>query len=628
MRLWKWFGSLTITIKYIITITLIIIPIIIGAIYTANQNDDMDYYGLSYNLVQTQRMRTILIADLSQRLYDKHADNDLFAVTQVQEMMNEELDKYDATMTMLTDGDDTSGLYAADSSVIITHLDTINPMIDSYIADANSVIADPTDDDALDQLLNQTYEIDHELYQLMVTYEKTYLSGYQSLSAFNVMIIIVTILFLGLSLFLLRVLRKNEFYANYDNLTKLRSRASLFTDIAQLNPEEFRVVYLDIKNFKSINEVYGNNVGDDLLIQLANRIKSICGKKRMYRFGGDEFTILLHQRNMFALEDLEIFRQQLLEPFIDNRSRQHHLILSMGIVETDVGILDFEQKINLAIDLCADSSGYRQRPMVCDTKEVTANRILLKNSIITAIERRQIQPFFQPLHWSNGTIKGFESLARWNLGDSIINPGTFLPLVNRNGMGYELDINMVEMVAESLSKIFGAREDLELHVSINLAIDTLINIQIERLIEILTTQGIQGNHIIFEILEDVVINDKTRQKLRILKQHGFHIALDDFTTGATSFEYLKYEEVDFVKIDKQVLEKISIKDDYQHILADLVHMIHTSHKKVIVEGVETKDELDILVDMGVDIIQGYYFSKPLTLNDAISYIKQQKSKNS
>ncbi len=622
MRIWKWFTSLSITVKYIVTIILVIIPVIFGAVYTANQNDDMDYYGLSYNLVQTQRMRTIIIADFSQRLFEENANFNTFEVNQIETMMNDELTKYEDTLNMLVEGDSASGMRAADDPVIIHQLEHIQPMIDEYILNAKALIEDPTNTVLKEAILDETYEIDYQLYQLMILYENTYILGYQSLSTFSFLVIVVTILFLGFSLFLLRVLRQNEFYANYDNLTRLRSRASLFQDTQKLNPELYRVIYMDIKNFKLINDVYGNAVGDDILIQLAKRVQSMFGEKKVYRFGGDELAIICHEKGFFSLEQVSSFRRTLLEPFTDNRGRQHTINLSLGIVDAHVGIEDFEQKINLAIDLCFDSSLYKLKPMICDNTGSTAKRIKLKESIITAIQNNEIKPYFQPLHWANGEIKGFEALARWDLGGQIINPGSFLPLVNRNGMGYELDMKMVELVAQSLSTLFSTRTDLSLHVSINLAIDTLINIQVERLIDILAGYGIKGENIIFEILEDVIINDKTRLKLKTLKENGFQIALDDFTTGATSFEYLKFEEIDYVKIDKQVLEQIAVKDTYQHILLDLVNMIHTSHKKVIVEGVETKEELELLVKMGVDIIQGFYFSKPLELNHAAEYLSK------
>ncbi len=624
-KLLKWFSSLGITTKYIITIILIIVPFAIGGLYTQSKNDDMDHYGIGYNMVQNERLRTFVIADLVQRVVDGNAEGDSFKEANSILMLQTELPIFEDTIDSLRYGDEELGLLEVEDQDIIDRLDVLIVLVDQYVESSEKVMADPTDVVSREETIDLTYQIDNELFHLAVLYESNYHTGYESLSFINFFVAMITVMFLIFSLFLVRILRKNEFYAKYDTLTKVRNRNLIFEDIEQLNADDYHVIYIDLKEFKLINDVYGNETGDDILVLFANRLRQFCNTNSIYRFAGDEFVILKkNDSTMDILYDIANFREKLAEPFIDNRNRNHFINISMGVVTSGVGITDFEDKISLAIDLRYDSGNYKLKTMICDTFEKAEVRINLKKRIYNAIENSEISPYFQPLVWADGRIKGFESLARWNLHGEIINPGAFIPLVNRNGMGFELDMKMIEEVGKVANKLIDASPNKDIHISINLAVDTLNNVNVSELIEKMDSAGVSSNHIIFEVLEDVIIGEKTRSRLKKLKEAGFKIALDDFTTGATSFEYLKHEEIDFVKIDKQVLKGLEAGHTNSIVLSDLVKMIHNAGKLVIIEGVESKEELYILREIGVDIIQGYYYSKPMKLKDAIIYLEKEK----
>ena len=623
IKIRDWWMSLGITVKYIITITLIVIPFVIGAVYTSSKNDDMNYYGVSFNIVQAERMRTFLVSSYVQQIYNGNEEGDAFLVNSATALLEEQLPIYESHFEALIDGDTQLGIKAADNSRIIAQLEIITPLIEDYIEAAQNVIDDPTDTVSRDYVIDNTLIIDSTLYQLTILYENIYLSSYDQLSSLSVMTILVTVFILGFSLFLLKVLRKNEYYAKYDILTKVRSRSLIFDDILKLKADDFTVFYFDIKNFKQINEIYGNNIGDDILVEFARRLKEICKSEYVYRFAGDEFVIFTDDDELteYYMNNIETLKEQLLMPFIDNKGREHILSVSMGVVTRNVGITDFEKKINLAIDLRYDSANYKLKPMICDTLEKTESRIEIKSAIHTAIEDNQIIAYFQPLFTKEGTLKGFESLARWHFKDKVISPGVFLPLINRNGMGFELDMQMIESVAREFNRLQEIKQDLSPYVSINLTIDTINNVKIADLIARLDNITTMHGNIILEILEDVVIGSKTRSKLAELKKAGYKIALDDFTTGATSFEYLKIPEIDYVKIDKQVLKKLE-EGKSKVMLHDLINMIHTSDKQVIIEGIETKEELDIVTELGVDVIQGYYYSKPLPIKQALEFLEK------
>ena len=622
-KFFEWWSSLGITVKYIITIILIIVPFVIGAVFTSSKNDDMDYYGVSFNIVQSERMRTFLVSDYVQRIYIRDEEGKPFEVFQATLILEQQLQIYDFHIKSLKNGNEELGLIKTTNPQIVEKINSVIPLINDYVTAANNVINDPADTTSRDFVIDNALIIDNKLYELMSLYEDIYLSDYNLLSSMNFMIVLITLSVVGFSFFLLKVLRKNEYYANYDILTGLRSRSLIFDDIVRLNAEDFTVFYIDIKNFKQINDIYGNEIGDAILVEFATRLKQLTETDYIYRFAGDEFIVLVDDNAISKrfIEDADELKKHLLEPFVDLKNREHYLNISLGIVSKNVGITDFEKKINLAIDLRYDSANYRLKTIICDTKETTQNRIDLKNSIATAIEDNQIEAYFQPLFTSDAKLKGFEALARWNFNNQIIMPGTFIPLINRNGMGFELDMKMIELVGNEFNKLQEASPDLSPYVSINLTIDTLNNVKVSELIEKLDTITTMHNNILLEILEDVVIGKKTRAKLTQLQQAGYNIALDDFTTGASSFEQLKLPEIDYVKIDKQVLKGLQEENNNNEILLNLIEMIHTSDKQVIIEGIETKGELEIMTALNVDIIQGYYYSKPLPINKAVEFIK-------
>ena len=183
---------------------------------------------------------------------------------------------------------------------------------------------------------------------------------------------------------------------------------------------------------------------------------------------------------------------------------------------------------------------------------------------------------------------------------------------------------MISKVGIAYKRIVEETNNTDFYVSINLAIDTIINVDVDDLIVQLEATKISKDKLLLEILEDVVIDGQTARKLEKIYNAGYKIALDDFTTGATSFEYLKLPIIDYVKIDKQVLKDIERDSKDYDLLKELVTMIHTSNKSVIIEGIETLKELDLVKEAGVDIIQGYYYAKPLRVEVAIEYLKKQK----
>lgn len=621
-----WFSNLSLTIKYILAILLIIVPIIFGGIYTQSKNDEMDYYGTSYNIVQSERIRTFLLADYSQTLFRSDLESNAQLTFNSKALLKEQTDIYEEHIDILLYGSDDLDLPPASNEEIIDALEQLILKSDLFLENIEVLIQTPDDHDAIDYISSNTLALDQNLYELGILYEDTYLTGYQQLSTMNFFIIIISIIIVAFALLQYRLVKKIEFQAKYDLLTKLYSRASLYNDIAHLSPDEYGIIFLDIHRFKEINDVYGPRLGDKILKELSNRIKDVFSTSRVYRFGGDEFVILIKGSDEFhrIAKSIDSIHHKLIEPFTDRKNRSHNLLFSIGVAGTNLGFLSFDEKLKFTEDLRIDSRNYRLKPIICNDKGNCKKRIHLKESILTAIDENQIEAFFQPLHYTDGSFKGFEALARWNLDNEHISPGKFIPLINANGMGYELDLKMIELIGKAYPLLCTAKEEVTPIISVNLAVDTITNVSAQIIIDALQKTNIPLENIVLEILEDVIISDKTRLKLAKLSEQGYTIALDDFTTGATSFDYLTLDEFDIVKIDQSVVKQLEASETRHDVLKDLIQMIHTSNKDVIIEGIETKEEIEAVSKLGVDVIQGYFYTKPIPINEAIEYIKNLK----
>lgn len=622
-KVFSWFSNLSLTIKYIFAIILIIIPIVFGALYTQSKNDEMDYYGASYNIVQSERIRTFLLADYSQTLFRADLENNTQLLINSEALLSDQITIYEEHIDILLYGSQELDLPAANNEEIIEALNILIIKVDTYIETIEILLDTPDDHDAIDYISSNTLALDQELYELGRLYESTYLTGYQQLSTMNFFIIVISLIIVLFALLQFRLVKKIEFQAKYDLLTRLYSRSSLYNDIAHLNPSEYGIIFLDIHHFKDVNYVYGPMLGDSILKELSQRIKEVFSTTKIYRFGGDEFVILLkgdtNCKNV--VDNIDQIHFKLMEPFIDSKNRSHYLLYSIGFAGANIGFTSFEEKLKFAEDLRIDSRNYRLKPVICTDEDTCKKRRHLKNSIIKAIDNDQIQAFFQPLHYLDGSFKGFEALARWQLDDELISPGKFIPLINSNSMGYELDLKMIELVGKAYPELLNAKEAITPIISINLAVDTITNVNVQVIIDALQKTNIPVKNVVLEILEDVIISDKTRVKLAKLAEYGYTIALDDFTTGATSFDYLTLDEFNIVKIDQSVVKQLKTSTTKYEVLKDLIHMIHTSNKHVIIEGIETQEEIDAVSKLGVDVIQGYYYTKPLPLDEAIKYVQ-------
>ncbi len=389
------------------------------------------------------------------------------------------------------------------------------------------------------------------------------------------------------------------------------------------------VYFLDLDRFKQINDTLGHAVGDSILIEVAKRLKQLLKNKDIIaRYGGDEFVITL--TNVKNVKEAAKFAEQIIsnieKPMMIN-GQEVFISTSIGVSVYPVDGRNTEELIN-----CADramtyskKNGLNGYSFYFDELQTDAQRVLLLDSELRrAIDNREFELHFQPkICMDNEQIQGLEALVRWNnerLG--FVSPGEFIPYAEETGLIIPLSEVILEKACEAVIQM--QKYGWKIPVAINISsIHFKQHNFLDSIQTILERYNMPANNFEIEVTERTVMNsaNETVSKLVRLKQLGFKISIDDFGTGYSSLSYLVRFPLDCLKIDRSFIQHIGSLDEKQAVVDAIIQMSHRLKMKVVAEGVEQAQQVDILRKMNCDIIQGYYYSKPLPLNDLMEFME-------
>ena len=389
------------------------------------------------------------------------------------------------------------------------------------------------------------------------------------------------------------------------------------------------VYFLDLDRFKQINDTLGHAVGDTILVEVAKRIKTLLKNKDIIaRYGGDEFIITL--TNVKNVKEAAKFAEQIIgiiEKPLDINGQNIFISTSVGVSMYPVDGETTEQLIH-----CADKAmtyskknGLNGYSFYFKELQTDSQRVLLLDSELRkAIENREFDLHFQPkISVKNEQIQGLEALVRWNnerLG--FVSPAEFIPYAEETGLIIPLSEVIIEKACEAVMEM--QQHGRKLPIAINIS---SIHFKQQNFLEsiqaILERYNMPANNFEIEVTERTVMNsaNETISKLVRLKKMGFKISIDDFGTGYSSLSYLVRFPLDCLKIDRSFIQHIASLDEKQAVVDAIIQMSHRLKMKVVAEGVEQAQQVDILRKMNCDIIQGYYYSKPLPLNELIEFME-------
>lgn len=422
---------------------------------------------------------------------------------------------------------------------------------------------------------------------------------------------------------------KIKFMAYYDALTKLPNR-TFFMDklkqqlkIAKHKNTQGAVFFIDLDNFKNINDTMGHNYGDKLLTYIAKQLESAINiNDTLCRLGGDEF-ILLHpfdeesELEAYVKKTLSIF-----DKFFEIDNKQMYITASIGVAiypkdGTDINTIlkNADAAMYKAKELGKNRFARFDEKMYLKLERKTCIDRVLRS----AIENNELCIHYQPQYDAQtNEIFGFEALLRLNsveLGS--VSPAEFIPIAEETGYISEIDRWVLNEACKQSVKWLQAGYKFE-SISINVSsVDIHQRDFLETVKGILESTGINPSIVELEITETVLMEslDSNIKILEELMNMGIRIALDDFGTGYSSLNYLMRIPISTLKIDKSFIDNITSNKQNKSIIKNIIQMAHSMNLKVVAEGVETEGQLLILKGEQCDYIQGYYYSKPLTVVD-------------
>jgi len=422
--------------------------------------------------------------------------------------------------------------------------------------------------------------------------------------------------------------------ANSDTLTGLPNRALFSAELSRLVEREVRhaLLVFDLDNFKKINDSLGHQLGDSLLIKLAERLTERSRQKdRLYRLGGDEFAILLEDTNdIHTITSLakELIKQ-INQPFFIN---QHELAVtsSIGIVLYPEDGADPEALLRNADTAMyhAKHEGANRYLFFNDSmNKLAVKRLQLENLIRHGLKEDYFTVFYQPkMDILSGQLVGMEALVRFITPKrGLISPASFIPVSEETGQIVEIGEVVLRKACLDVKRwidqgLFHGR------VAVNLSVKQfMLPYLCEQIDDVLQQTELPSYHLELEITEGTVMQSPKMaiDTMKKLRARGIHLAMDDFGTGYSSLAYLKQFPLNTLKIDKAFIDDMNTARG-RNMVDTIVTIAHNLSLTVVAEGVEYAEQLQQLKQLRCEIIQGYYYSKPLSAADFTQFLKDQK----
>jgi len=427
---------------------------------------------------------------------------------------------------------------------------------------------------------------------------------------------------------------RNElrYIANHDTLTGVYNRYSLNQEISKRMQEakNFYVFFLDLDNFKYINDTYGHLVGDKLLKDVAKRLKARLFKKDFIaRNAGDEFIILIDERSE---ETVRTIAKKILDIFSNNfKIGEIELFtgVSIGISRYNKSKTTTSELLNQA-DMALYKAKENKNSYVIFSKAIYGNTkeiVQIETQLRQAIYNNEFSLVYQPkINSKTHEVIGVEALLRWNnkkLG--FVSPEKFIKVAEKSGIINDIGEFVIKKAQADIKEVW-EETSKEFTLSVNVSPRQLVSIkEMNRFKKVILNSSFPNDKFMIEITENIFVGDVKRiiLFLNTIKSYNVSISLDDFGTGYSSLSILSKLPISELKIDKSFIHNMFLNDENMKLVKSIVNIGKDINLKVVAEGVEEQKELELLESFGCDIYQGYYFSKPLSKEELINFIKRK-----
>lgn len=431
--------------------------------------------------------------------------------------------------------------------------------------------------------------------------------------------------------------------AHYDQITKLPNRL-LFIDRlerevrnARRNHQLVTLMFLDLDRFKEVNDTLGHDVGDQLLQAVAQRLVS-CVRENdtIARLGGDEFTVILTDLDYQA--NTAIIAQKILDKIAEPFELNNELLYisaSIGISsfpsdgwDVEMLLKNADQAMYAAKDLGRNRYHYFQQSM----QEAATSRMRMTNDLRIAIAESQFELHFQPiLELASKRLHKAEALIRWHHPrKGLISPLEFIPVAEDSGLIIEIGDWVFLETCHVLTKWRAQHPDLQISVNKSAIQFRTSSKDVLDWPQHMASLNLAGNSIAVEITESLLLDARQEviEKLQTLRDSGIEISIDDFGTGYSSLAYLRKFDIDYVKIDRSFVTNIAHDANDMALCEAIIIMAHKLGMKVIAEGIETQEQLDLLMKADCDYGQGFLFAEPLPADEFEKLLDESNANSS
>ncbi|WP_188205559.1 EAL domain-containing protein [Alkalibacillus aidingensis] len=422
-----------------------------------------------------------------------------------------------------------------------------------------------------------------------------------------------------------------------DSLTKLPNR-SLFSiklneamNRAKENKESLAVLFIDFDNFKTVNDTLGHEFGDEILKTLVEMMKESLRKEDVLsRQGGDEFLILVEGVNEHAINQIcERIIDKFSQP-IELKGHEVFITPSIGICvypEYDVNSSTLIKNADIAMYLAKERgrNNYQYYTDALNDRIIRNNQIL--KALRKALDKQEFSLHYQPQYdVVTNELKGVEALLRWNPEFGFVSPAEFIPIAEETGLIVDIGEWVLKEACHQAQQ--WRQSGFEpIPISVNVSARQFMEPKfIQTVSDILSETGLPANQLMIEITERVMLDiEEAAELIRQLRANGVRVAIDDFGIGYSSLSMIRSVEIDCLKIDQSFLYDVMKSEKSAILLEAIMQMGFEIGSRVVVEGIETKEQVDFLLDKPV-IGQGYYYSRPLPVAEMEFKLKDSQTK--
>ena len=390
-----------------------------------------------------------------------------------------------------------------------------------------------------------------------------------------------------------------------------------------LNTNSLYVLILDIEKFRSFNKHYGHNIGDKLIYQIANNLKETLKdyNKIISRFSNDTFAILVNTNDIDLLAK-KVFNS-INQVKVEKQVYKINPIIGIYNIKDNDSILEAIDKAQIAHDEIVGNYNDIYNLYSKETEEKILKEHGIEEVMEEALDNNEFVIMYQPkIDLSTNKVVSAEALVRWVRDNKTIMPKDFIPLFEKNRFIIKLDMYIFEKVCKDLE--FFKRENIDLTASVNVSKEHFLREHfLNNYLEIVNKYNLPLKNLELEITESAFVDNQINllKIMNEIKSKGFSLSLDDFGTGYSSLNMLQDMPIDVIKIDKSFVDQIEKKNSKINLVKYIIKMSKDLKIKTVAEGVENKKQVEFLKREGCDIIQGYYYSKPLYLEELIKYIE-------